>query len=561
MYHNIYDCRAYACYLKDREALTQSTSGGAFFAFAEYVINLGGVVFGAAFQKNFEVWHMGAETMEDLEDLRKSKYVQSRIGDTYVQARSFLEKGRTVLFSGTPCQIAGLKSYLGKDYDTLLTVDLICHGVPSSQLLQEHIERMENQYGSLKEIQFRDKQNGWDNVSVSYQLENKKVVVGYKEDAYYYGFNHYYFLRPSCYVCQYRKMKSGADITIGDYWNIKKEHPGFTNDNKGISCIIVKSHKGFQLFQNCRNKLVYCESTVQKIAKYNIWVTSTLGKNLPRKSFYEWYLKGEKDLRTIYQHIEKRIDTIKLGIMGSYSLRTAINFWRSYDPWGVKIQWHITNSGICSMLSENKCDIDISTLKISNDYRRQSIENDFKKNLAAKLSGIPDPKYIVVDFLEERFPLLFLKNSTVITDSEAYKEIQDQISINSEKHVTMLDLPLDYWMKCCDQFIDSVSRWYRPEQIILNLSYLVENYGWEGPEHPFENLDEIRQVNKKLKYYYDYFTSHMPGIHVIDVIDPRKDFCFQGSTYGCAPIYYNRTSLYRIRDKMIEIVEDGQSWN
>lgn len=559
MYHNIYDCRAYACYLKDEESLSKSTSGGAFYAFAEYVIRLSGVVFGAAFQKNFEVWHMEAETLEDLEKLRKSKYVQSRIGDTYEKARTFLEKGRTVLFSGTPCQIAGLRSYLGKDYDSLLTIDLICHGVPSSQLLKEHIETLENEFGPLKEMQFRDKENGWDNVSVSYQFENQKMAVRYYEDAYYYGFNHYYFLRPSCYECQYRKMRSGADITVGDYWNIKKEHPDFTNGNKGISCIIIKSQKGAQLFQECRDKFNYCESTVQKIANYNVWVTSTPGKKLPRKKFYEWYLKGEKDLRTIYQHIEKENIPIELGVIGSYSLRTGINYFRSYDPWGIKIQWHITNSGICSMLSENKCDTDISILKISNDYRRQSIENDFKKNLAVKLSGTPTPNYIVIDFLEERFPLLFLKNNAIITESEAYKEIQDQVLIDPEKRVSMLELSVEHWTKCCDQLIDMISTWYRPEQIILNCSYLVENYGWEGPEHPFEDLEEIRQINKRLNYYYDYFTSHMPGIHVINVIDPGKDHCFQGSAYGCSPIHYNRTSLYRIRDKMIEIMEDEPS--
>lgn len=555
MYQNIFDCQAYACYLKDEEALSRSTSGGAFFAFAENVIKSGGVVFGAAFQKDFEVRHMGVETMADLEQLRKSKYVQSRIADTYTQARSFLEEGRTVLFSGTPCQIAGLKSFLGKDYDTLLTVDLICHGVPSNQLLKEHIEHLEAEYGPLTEMQFRDKQNGWGNVSVSYQLKDEKKVVKCYEDAYFYGFDHFYFLRPSCYECQYRKMRSGADITIGDYWGIQKEHPDFMNDNQGISCIIIKSQRGLQLFEDCRDQFVYCESTVRKIANVNTWVRGTPGIKLARKIFYEHWLKGEKDLTSIYQYIEKGRNPIEFGVIGSYSLRQGIYFLRSYDP-RVTMQWHITNSGICSMTSVKRGSIDISDIDVSNDYKRQSIENDVEKKLVSKLSDVPAPKYIVIDFLEERFPLLFLKNNSVITDSEAYQEIRDQVSLDVEKSVPVLELPMDDWRKCCDQFIKILGEWYQPGQIILNCSYLVENYGWEGPEHPFENLQEIRQINERLKYYYDYFSDNMPGVHVIDVVNPERDFCFQDSAYGCEPVYYNRMLLCRIRDKMIEIVED-----
>lgn len=560
MYENIWNCEAYACYLKDEEALSKSTSGGAFFAFAENIIKKGGVVFGAAFQENFEVRHIGVQTLEDLEQLRKSKYVQSRIADTYKKAQLFLEDGRTVLFSGTPCQIAGLKAFLGKEYDTLLTVDLICHGVPNHRLLKEHIEHLEDTLGSLKEISFRDKHNGWGNASVGYQLENQKKVVRCYEDAYFYGFDRYYTLRPSCYECQYRKMKSGADITIGDYWGIQKEHPDFTNDNKGISGIIIKSPKGAQLFEECKDKFIYRDSTVRKIANYNIWISGTPGKKLGRKIFFEKWLNGEKNLSNIYQYIEKERKPVNLGVIGGYSSRSGINYLHSYDP-SVSLRWHITNSGICSMVSDNCTDIDISDIDISNDYRRESIENDIKKKLDATLSESPCPQYIVIDFLEERFPLLFLKNNSMITESEAYKEIQDQVTIDLERRITMSDLPIEYWQKCCDHFIKMLKEHYAPEQIILNRLYMVENHGHEGPERPFEHLQEIRLINKKLKYYYDYFIANMPGIHVIDVIDPINDFCFEEFVYGCEPVYYNRMSLCKIRDKLIEIVEDESSWN
>ncbi len=561
MNENIWNCETYACYLKDETALLKSTSGGAFFAFAKNIIKKGGIVFGAAFQENFEVRHMSAETLEELEQLRKSKYVQSRIADTYKEAQSFLENGRIVLFSGTPCQIAGLKTFLGKDYDRLLTIDLICHGVPSHRLLKEHIEQLENTLGPLKEMYFRDKQNGWGNASVGYQLaEGEKKVVRCYEDAYFYGFDHYYTLRPSCYECQYRKMKSGADITIGDYWGIQKEHPDFTNDNKGISCVIIKSNKGSQLFQNCKDQFVYCHSTVRKVTNYNIWVVGTPGKKIGRKIFYEKWLRGEKKLSDIYQYIEKERKPVNMGIIGGYSSRAGVTVLRSYDP-RVKLQWHITNSGICSMISDNNVDMDISNINVSNDYRYQSIENDIKKRLESKLSEKPSPQYIVVDFLEERFPLLFLKNNSVITESEAYGEIRDQVTIDLEKRMTIQELSMEYWKECCDRFIKILKKHYSPGQIILNRLYMVENHGQEGPEHPFENLQEIRCINKKLERYYDYFSANMPGIHVIDEIDPTSDFCIEGYLYGCEPVYYNRMTLCKIRDKMIEIMEDTSSWS
>lgn len=554
MYNNIFDCEAYACYLKDREDLSKSTSGGAFFAFAEYVIKVGGVVFGAAFQEDFNVHHMSATTLEELDRLRKSKYVQSRIGDTYTEARTFLEEGRLVLFSGTPCQIAGLKSFLGKEYDLLLTVDLICHGVPNNQLLREHMETLENTYGAVDEIQFRDKDNGWSNVSVSYQLENEKKVLRHWEDAYFYGFNNYYFLRPCCYECRYRKMNSGADITIGDYWGIRDEHPDFWNDDEGISAIIIKSEKGKELFEKCRGAFVYCQTTVKKIANYNIFVTGTPGEKRIRRQFYDYWLKGEKDLYKIYEKIENE-KPMQFGIIGSYSSRMSVHFLRLYDR-RVTIQWQITNSGICSMMSQKNAAVDLSGITISNEYRKQSLENDLEKKLSYKLEESPAPDYIVIDFLEERFPLLMLDDQSVITESEAYEEIQNQLLVNVKERVTLEQLSEEYWQKCCDSFIAMLQKNYKPEQIILNRLYLAENYGQEGPEYPFENREQLRRMNKKLGAYYDYFVKHYPGIHVINEVDATIDFCYEYSEHGCEPVYYNRNTMCNIREKMKMIVGD-----
>lgn len=158
--------------------------------------------------------------------------------------------------------------------------------------------------------------------------------------------------------------------------------------------------------------------------------------------------------------------------------------------------------------------------------------------------------------MEERFPLLFLDDQSIITESEAYKEIQNQLSMDVKERVTMEQLSEEYWQKCCDSFIAMLQKNYKPEQIILNCLYLAENYGQEEPEHPFENRGHLRLLNQKLRTYYDYFVKHFPGIHVIDEVDPAVDFCYEYSEHGCEPVYYNRNTMCNIREKMKMIVED-----
>lgn len=254
----------YAAKHKDDRIRLASSSGGVFTAIAESVIDEGGVVFGARFDKNWSVIHGYTETKEGLAAFRGSKYVQSRIDESYKDAEAFLKTGRKVLFSGTPCQIAGLKRFLRKEYDNLLTVDFICHGVPSPGVWREYLkEETARQCGEkdtvlshpknnsedvhIENISFRDKRLGWKRYSfaLTFSTANgsgvKKTVLlsePLNKNIFLRGFLADLYLRPSCYACPAKKFKSGSDVTIGDFWGVQNVMPEI-DDDKGISVMFL----------------------------------------------------------------------------------------------------------------------------------------------------------------------------------------------------------------------------------------------------------------------------------------------------------------------------------
>ena len=204
----------------NEEIRLKSSSGGIFTLIAEKIIDQGGVVFGAAFSDDFKsVQHICVDNIADLDKLRGSKYVQSKIGDTYKQAKEYLDSGRKVLFSGTPCQIGGLYSYLRKPYENLLTQDIICHGVPSPMVWEKYVEEHERKISSkANKVTFRNKKNGWKAYSVFIGFENRKQYLKeHSADMYIKAFLSDICLRPSCFDCQFKGIKRHADITLTDF--------------------------------------------------------------------------------------------------------------------------------------------------------------------------------------------------------------------------------------------------------------------------------------------------------------------------------------------------------
>jgi len=235
----------------------QSSSGGVFTLLAEHIIDTGGVVFGAAFDENFQVIHTVCSTKKDLHKFRGSKYVQSKIGDVYSQAKSRLSEGLPVLFTGTPCQIAGLYAFLGKKYDNLFTQDFVCHGVPSPLAFSHYMQEIEHKANSTPSgVSFRDKRTGWKKYSVSVQFKNESLYSApVTQDLYMLGFVHDLFCRPSCSVCGFRQIHRQSDITLADFWGIEYMLPEL-NDDKGTSLVLIHSQKGQTLFSAISDKLV-----------------------------------------------------------------------------------------------------------------------------------------------------------------------------------------------------------------------------------------------------------------------------------------------------------------
>ena len=276
----------YAAKNKDESIRMQSSSGGIFTLLAEKVIQEGGVVFGAAFDVNWEVMHTYAETMEGLVDFRGSKYMQSRIGTAYQDAEYFLKQGRKVLFSGSPCQIKGLKLFLRKNYDNLIAVDFICHGVPSPKVWREYLkETIARKSGKnsvlpypipckigIDTVDFRSKSTGWKKYSFALTLsetlaegaQNTVLLSSvFSENPFMRAFLADLILRPSCYSCPSKSGRSGSDLTIADYWAIPRVAPEF-DDDKGVSLVLVQTEKGKSFYQSLKEKTTFIVTSYQE---------------------------------------------------------------------------------------------------------------------------------------------------------------------------------------------------------------------------------------------------------------------------------------------------------
>lgn len=284
---------------KDEDVRLKSSSGGAFVEIAKPILRDGGVVFGCALNEKLTAYHTFVESLEDLKTkLSGSKYVQSDIGESFRHARKFLLQGRKVLFSGTPCQIAGLRNYLRKDYVNLLTIDIICHGVPSPMIFEDYkryIEETEDM--RISDVKFRCKKSSWIffNMSILGHVEKtaslKRYDGCYYEDPYIRGFLRDYFLRPSCHQCHYASIERCSDFTIADWWGYRKT----TSEDKdyaykGVSLVMANTQKALDmqpvLSMNLR------ERTVQEAVRTNICLSRPFSLKDIRAEFW-------KDYRTI----------------------------------------------------------------------------------------------------------------------------------------------------------------------------------------------------------------------------------------------------------------------
>lgn len=287
----------------DEKIRIQSSSGGIFMMLAEQIIAEGGVVFGAKFDADWNVVHDYTETCEGLVAFRGSKYLQSQIGESFRQAECFLKKGRWVLFSGTPCQIAGLKKYLRKGYDKLLAVEVFCHGAPSPmvwhQYLREFTEKKNIPFNKMQQICFRDKSTGWKNYSFTISDEQMHYTHLSSKDDFMRGFLADLYLRPSCYACPAKALKSGSDITLGDFWGIQNVMPDY-DDDKGVSAVLLNTEKGVLAFNSIAADTR--KSNFETVALYN---PALVHNPICSKKRAEFYKKYKTDLSGIIRKLSR----------------------------------------------------------------------------------------------------------------------------------------------------------------------------------------------------------------------------------------------------------------
>lgn len=281
--------KAYAAWHLDENVRKKSASGGAAAAFYQTILEDGGVGFGTCFDDKLNLTIQPAYSAEEIEAFKGSKYVQAFAGYSYREAKKNLDSGKSVLFIGTPCQIAGLKNYLRKDYDNLVTVDLICHGVPSIEYLHKHVKHVEETVGKKADrVTFRGE---YSFRMVLYQ--NNQVI--YNEDGfldnYFAGFVNGLFYRANCYECPYACEKRVSDITIGDFWGLGEEAPRSYAIGDGVSVILPNTEKGQQFFDKAKDKLFVDERPLSEAINGNTQLHHPSEKHKNYELFKELYRK------------------------------------------------------------------------------------------------------------------------------------------------------------------------------------------------------------------------------------------------------------------------------
>lgn len=279
--------RIFCLILKNEELLRKSSSGGVFAGIANYILSENGVVYGCAYDENFNANIIGITNVADLYKLQGSKYVASNTNVTYKQVKENLEIGKKVLYCGSPCQIAGLKAFLGKDYENLYTLDLICHGTPSQKLFSKYIEWLGKKFGGkIIYYGFRDKDiSGWSCGGIAIAKTKTKTIEG-NCDPYYASFLRGETYKESCYSCKFANMERVGDITIGDFWGVNKYYPN-VDKKKGVSCCLINTKNGDELFESVKEYFEFFEISENEVREKNTNLYKPANRPTIRNHIYE----------------------------------------------------------------------------------------------------------------------------------------------------------------------------------------------------------------------------------------------------------------------------------
>ena len=282
----------WAAQIKDRDILKSSTSGGLFFALAEYALSEGGAVYACVYDEDYNAFIQRIADSEGLKPVHGSKYVWSDSSQSYPQVKEDLESGKLVLYTALPCQTAGLKKYLNKDHDNLFTVDVLCGGAPSPYAFQRYLETLTDKDGKKTlNFQFRDKEKYGSGVCCTYMIDGKKHYEDYLGNSYYFAFcsKSRISWRRSCYGCNYKSLNRASDMTIGDYWGVEKHHESF-NPKDGVSVVMINTAQGKKLFDAIKDSLMTEASSADYATERNSLVKEIEEGHVPvpadREAFF-----------------------------------------------------------------------------------------------------------------------------------------------------------------------------------------------------------------------------------------------------------------------------------
>ncbi|MCS3062902.1 Coenzyme F420 hydrogenase/dehydrogenase, beta subunit C-terminal domain [Parabacteroides distasonis] len=313
--------KVFAAWHKDTEVRKESSSGGAFSALAETIIEQNGIVVGAAYTDELNVQHICVTDKAGLARLRLSKYVQSEIGFVYQTICEYLKQGKRVLFCGTPCQVAGLRALFPKE-ERPVCVDFICHGVPSPLILQRYLAWLTPQTGEIVHINFRGKDKGWyDALRVVALKDGKKVLLKGKKDAFWVGFNNNNNMQSSCYQCRFVGMERLADITIADFWGVGKQIPfGYKNEiEKGVSMVLANNGRGLKLVEDSEDKMILIPRALDEVFLRNQTMVVPCKRPKSRDTFY-------RDLKRL------SFDEMIIRYLTPNNKTKLVKLWREYLP-------------------------------------------------------------------------------------------------------------------------------------------------------------------------------------------------------------------------------------
>lgn len=541
----------YAASAKEQELVKRSSSGGMSGILAEYILQKKGVVFGAAFNEKMELVHCVAKNAAECRKFHGSKYIQSNTGNTFAECKQYLDAGNYVLYTGTPCQIAGLKQYLQKDYEKLLTAELICHGVPSPGIWRKYISELEEEkQDRIIDASFRYKDRGWKEYRfrTAYEKGETEVIPG-AQSPYLAAFLNNLTLRPSCYECRHRLAYTQSDFMIGDFWGVGNYHKSF-DEQLGVSALVILSEKGKEVFEEIKGKIHYEKSNLSMVTPMNGCIRLSVFPNRNRKRIVESYAKEENLTKALERYAVNYgwgDKGIRMGVWGSYNSRLIIQFLINGSK--QKRTFHYSNSSIISEMSDEKIWDDKAVIR--NQYRKEALAADWEKSFRKQFKQITwNVDYLLIDLLEERFDLL-RSGDTYITESDALKETGFCLDMKVVSQKTLLEEGV--WNEKMQQFVKLLKSKFSCHQIILLEIYLNETY-FDGREYQeFSDVLGIREINCLLKQIYELFLQYCPKVYHIK-LNKELQYSTYNHRYGCIPSHLNYDACFKLADQVYDIM-------